>query len=78
MGLCKETELYEIIDVLSANALPVECDFTAEALTLVAQKDKKRAGECISLILPYAIGDSRIYKIKSDDLKDLIQKGLDK
>ena len=78
LGLCEEADLSEIISVLSANALPVECDFTAEALALVAQKDKKRAGDCISLILPYAIGDSRIYKIKSDDLKDLIQKGLDK
>ena len=36
----------------------------------------KRAGDTISLVLPYGIGDSRLYRIAVADLADFIAKGL--
>ncbi len=78
LGLCEASDLSEITDIFTTNSLPTECSFSADDLALVAQKDKKRAGDTISLVIPFAIGDSRIYKIKAAELKDLIEKGLNK
>ena len=75
-GLCPASDLAELIAMLRANSLPVDCPYTAEALAAVATADKKRAGDTISLVLPYGIGDSRLYKISVSELTDLIAKGL--
>ena len=75
-GLCPASDLDELIAMLRANGLPVDCPYTAEALAAVATADKKRAGDTISLVLPYGIGDSRLYKISVSELTDLIAKGL--
>lgn len=77
MGLCGSEELDELIDVIQAAELPVSCDFTAEALTAVATSDKKRAGDSISLVVPYAIGDSKLLKIPVSELCAFIEKGLE-
>ncbi len=78
LGLCSEDDLAAIIKMISSKGLPSECPFGADELTEVALKDKKRFGDTISLVVPYAIGDSRLYKINVNELKDFIQRGLDK
>lgn len=74
--LCSEGELSELIALLTSLGLPTECGFTAEELTRYALKDKKRAGDSISLVLPYGIGDCRLCKIKVSELCGFIEKGL--
>ena len=76
MGLCPESELYELIDLLEANSLPTECSFSASELAAAASADKKRSGSYISAVLPYGIGDSRLYKLPVSELEALIAKGL--
>lgn len=76
MGICPENDLSELIDILKANGLPTSCEYSAKALASVASTDKKRAGASISAVLPYGIGDSRLYKIPVSELEDLIAKGL--
>lgn len=78
LGLCDKAELREMIKVLGAHALPTECPYSAEELTEISLKDKKRFGDTLTLVVPYAIGDSRLYKIHVNELKDFIQRGLDK
>ena len=78
MGLCPEAELCEMIDILRGASLPTECPYTAKELSEIALNDKKRAGDTISLVVPYSIGDTRLYKIKVGDLCDFIGKGLEK
>ena len=76
MGLCPADDLDELIAILKQNGLPVSCPYTADALAAVASADKKRAGDTISLVLPYGIGDSRLYKIPVSALAEFIAKGL--
>lgn len=76
MGICPENDLSELIDILKANGLPTSCEYSAKALAAVASTDKKRAGASISAVVPYGIGDSRLYKIPVSELEDLIAKGL--
>ena len=78
MGICGEDELSELMEVIRDADLPTECEFSAEELAAVATSDKKRAGDSISLVLPYGIGDSRLYKINVSELRGFIEKGLDK
>jgi 3-dehydroquinate synthase len=76
MGLCPADDLDALISLLRAHALPIDCPYTAESLAAVATADKKRAGDTISLVIPYGIGDSRLYKLPVSALADFIAKGL--
>ncbi len=76
MGLCEKSELELIIDTLKREKLPISCDFTAEQLSSIATADKKRKGNDITLVVPYAIGDTRLLKLPIDELCDFIAKGL--
>ena len=76
MGLCPESDLCELISLLKANSLPTQCPYGASELAAVASADKKRSGASISAVLPYSIGDSRLYKIPVTELQELIAKGL--
>ncbi len=76
MGLCPQEDLEELIALLQKEHLPTECPFSAEELTAVASADKKRSGGTITLVIPYGIGDSRLWKIPVEELRDFIAKGL--
>lgn len=78
MGICPESDLNEIIEILSAASLPTECHYTADELCDIALNDKKRTGSTISLVVPYSVGDTRLYKIKVEELRSFIGKGLNK
>ncbi len=76
MGICDEDDLLSLIDILKKEGLPTECDFSAEELTAVATADKKRSGDSINLVLPYGIGDSRLFKLPVSQLCEFIERGL--
>lgn len=76
-GLCAESELSSVISLLQSSGLPTECPYTSDALMRYMVSDKKRAGDTITLVVPYSIGDSRLYKIPLSELKEFIEKGLD-
>lgn len=75
-GLCDGAELDALIALLKKEGLPVSCDFSAQQLSEVATGDKKRKGNSITLVVPYAIGDTRLVKIPVGELCDFIKKGL--
>ena len=76
MGLCSEQELDELIALLRAAQLPIVCPFSADELAQAALGDKKRSGDSLTLILPYAIGDSQLYRVSVDELPEILKKGL--
>ena len=78
MELCKKEELDELIELLRIAALPTECHYSAEELTQIALADKKRKGGLITLVVPYSIGDSRLFKISVEELQNFIDRGLKK
>ena len=76
LNLCPKNDLDEIINLLKSASLPTECPYTASELYSVASADKKRAGDSINLILPYGIGNCKLYKVAVSELEALIEKGL--
>lgn len=78
LGVCPAEDLAELTHMLKGAGLPTECGFSAEELYAVATSDKKRTGNSMALVLPYGIGDCRLYEIKLDDLLGFIEKGLGK
>ncbi len=76
LGLCHTKELERITALLAREGLPTECPFTAEELCTVATADKKRKGGHITLVVPHAIGDTRLCKTDISELQDFISKGL--
>lgn len=71
-GICSESVLMELIDVLNANNLPVKTDFSLQDLCCVAEVDKKRSAENITLVLPEKIGKCVLKDIKIDNLKEFL------
>ncbi|MBQ7383348.1 MAG: 3-dehydroquinate synthase [Clostridia bacterium] len=76
MGLCPEDDLGEVIAMLESASLPTTCPYAADELVGTVLGDKKRFGDTISLVVPYSVGDSRLYKINVTELKDFFERGL--
>ena len=76
LGICHEDDLNELTALLKKENLPTDCPYTAEELTSVATADKKRDGDTISLVVPYGIGDSRLYPLPVSGLCEFITRGL--
>jgi len=76
MGVCPKDDLDTLLNALDAAALPTSCDFSADELAAAALLDKKRGGDSITLIVPFALGDSRLVKIPIGELQDFISNGL--
>ena len=76
MGICQNSDLFELKSLLSAFSLPTECPYSAAELANIATADKKRMGDSISFVVPYGIGDSRLLKINVSDIEDFIKKGI--
>ncbi len=75
MGHLSACELEKIRKILVSYSLPTECDYSPEEIFSVATSDKKVGTGVINLILPYAIGDTRILPIKLCDLLEILKMG---
>ena len=75
-GYCSAEELDLVCEAFKRAELPTECDFDARSIATAALADKKRSGEYITLVIPYAIGDSRLVKMPVSELYDFIAKGI--
>ena len=56
--------------------LPVECPYSANELAKIALSDKKRQRDTITLVVPYAIGDTRLMPVSINMIEEFIEKGL--
>lgn len=75
-GFCDDKTLEELLSVLEKANLPTVCEFNSKELANVAFSDKKRTGDSITLVVPYAIGDCRLYTLPISELERFIEKGL--
>lgn len=75
-GLCPADASEALEKLLRSHHLPTGCGFTASELAAVASADKKRTGDRITLVVPYGVGDSRLYPIAVGELADFIREGL--
>ena len=75
-GYCSPEVLSSLIELLSLYGLPTETEFSPSALAAAATKDKKRAGDVITLVLPYGVGDARLCPMPVSSLEALFTEGL--
>ena len=75
-GLINREDLLALRKMLISYGLPISCPFEASALLSVMESDKKRAGDVITLVIPYAIGDSRLMRISISELLSFAEDAL--
>ena len=68
LGLCDEKCSNAITSALRTLGFSLDYPFTKDELLQVMLKDKKRKGRTIDLILPFSIGDCRIYPLDINEL----------
>lgn len=76
MNVSKTDETELLCKLLQKYHLPMQTDYSAEALASRALSDKKRAGDRITLILPEEAGKCVLYPISTDRLLDFTKQGL--
>ncbi len=76
LGLCPADDLDSVLAMLDRYGLPTVCPYPARELSELALSDKKRAGSNITLVMPYGIGDSRLYKVSVNRLENIFSMGL--
>lgn len=76
LGYCTRADADEVIAMLKSYNLPVDCPFGAKEMAKVASADKKRSGDKITLVVPYAIGDCRLVPMEIDNVEGFFSKGL--
>ena len=76
LGICRAGTLDALLSLLGKYGLPTECPFTTEQLYAAALSDKKRAGESLTLAVPYGVADTRLVTVPVDALEGYIRAGL--
>ena len=71
-GLCASGVYDELRALLCAQRLPVTTPFQAVQVASCAMNDKKRRGDTLTLVLPKARGESRLYPLPAACLGDFI------
>ncbi|MBE6548696.1 MAG: 3-dehydroquinate synthase [Ruminococcaceae bacterium] len=75
LGYCKSEDRDEIIALLSSYGLPTDCPYSAKELAHIAMSDKKRAGDKINLVIPFAIGDCQLVPTPIDNIENIFAAG---
>ena len=75
-GICQQETLDRIVNVLQKFDLPTGTELSADSLSKLALRDKKRAGSHINLIVPVAISNCIIQSTPTEELNAFIQAGL--
>jgi 3-dehydroquinate synthase len=75
LGLCDRRAAGRIIGILEDHGLPVETEFSTEAIVRAALRDKKRSGEKITLIMPQKIGACSLWDVPIEELSEIVRAG---
>ncbi len=75
-GLCAQDCARAVEDILARFDLPSSCSFGAEELSALMYADKKRRGDTITLVIPQALGQCRLYPLPAAELADFVKAGL--
>ncbi len=75
-NIAKAGTCERIINVLKKCGLPTETCYSAKDIADISLKDKKRTGDTITFVIPEEIGKTVLHKIKTEELYDFAEKGL--
>ena len=77
MGLCEESCLRDILDMLRRYGLPTSTQFEAGLIARACLSDKKRDGGSLTMVFPTEIGSCVLKEIPVSELDALIRLGLE-
>jgi len=77
LGWAQEPISRRIEAALTRNGLPITTTYSPETLAEAALSDKKRAGGCITLVVPRKIGDCALIDIPVEKLLDVFRAGME-
>ena len=75
--ICEKECADQVYSLLRQYELPVETAYSPDDLLTAMERDKKRAGTCITLVLPEAIGKCRLEKLPVAEMKALLRPALE-
>ena len=76
MGMCGESCLNALVQMLKRYELPTTTSFNAEELACVCLSDKKRDGDNLTMIFPVEIGKCILKEIPINEVESVIKMGL--
>ena len=77
LGWTEEPLAQPICACLTAHDLPIAANFSAEELAAAALSDKKRTGDCITLVTPQRIGRCTLRSVPVAELPAIISAGME-
>ena len=75
-GHCTKADKDAVIEALHANGLYIDCPYKADEMLEVMQRDKKRKGDNLTLILPRKIGECFLQTMTLEEAKRYLEIGL--
>lgn len=72
-GLLPESDFYRILGLVKGFGLPYSTEYSKEELFLASLSDKKAAGDSITVVVPVAIGRTRLLRLPCSELIDWIE-----
>ena len=74
---CPQECLYMLENLLRHFDLPIQTDYSPGELFEAALHDKKRTGDEVTVVVPYALGKCRLKQIPVKELRNWIEMGLE-
>ena len=71
-GLLKDAELERLKDLIEQYHLPTACDFKLDEIMEGIERDKKRSGDGILMVLLEGIGKSRVEKVTFKEIREVL------
>lgn len=75
-GLCDEDYSNELTEITEKYGLPTSVPYSSQELYNITLSDKKRNGNLTNIIVPTNIGNCTIKKVPSEQLSEIIRKGI--
>lgn len=72
-GICNDSAVNRLTEMLTNAALPRECPYSAEEIAHAALSDKKITGNVLSLVVLVGDGKCKIHEIPADKLADFLK-----
>lgn len=76
-GIIEKGSCDALCTTLAKFNLDNKCEFKACDIANAALLDKKTLGDKITLVMPYAIGDCRLFDTKKSELENFVKSGMD-
>lgn len=72
LGMCSESDLLRISELMSSFGLPIKCDCSFDSLLSAMLNDKKRAGDSITFVLPRSLGNCVLHTVSITDIPQIL------